>query len=101
MDSAPDIIGRALAGAFNATDRRYEVYDVYFKQLVEIYLYKFNLLKAMVSGIDAVDGRFQERIVTTVSGILGVPPICSIKCSSKCPTYYIRCRIHLLEYTVN
>ena len=27
----------------------------------------------MVSGIDAVDGRFQERIVTTVSGILGVP----------------------------
>ncbi len=73
MDSAPDIIGRALAGAFNATDRRYEVYDVYFKQLVEIYLYKFNLLKAMVSGIEAADGRFQERIVTTVSGILGVP----------------------------
>lgn len=70
MDSAPDIIGKALAGAFNATDQRYESYDKYFSELRAIYLYKFNLLKALVSGIDAVDSSFKNRILETVNKVL-------------------------------
>lgn len=71
MDSAPDIIGKALGGAFNATAERYEAYDEYFDELREIYLYKFNLLKSLVSGIDTADIRFRNRILETVTNILG------------------------------
>lgn len=71
MDSAPDIIGKALAGAFNATDERYKAYDVYFSKLRNVYLYKFNLLKAIVSGIDTVDRRFKAKIKKTVNTVLG------------------------------
>lgn len=71
MDSAPDIIGKALAGAFNATDERYKAYDTYFSKLRKVYLYKFNLLKAIVSGIDTVDRRFKAKIKKTVTDVLG------------------------------
>lgn len=54
MDSSPDIIGRALAGAFNISVERKNIYDNYFKKLREIYIYKFNLLKALVEGIDNI-----------------------------------------------
>ena len=60
MDSAPDIIGKALAGAFNATDERYKAYDIYFNELRDVYVYKFNLLKALVSGIDTVSPMFKR-----------------------------------------
>lgn len=71
MDSSPDIIGKALAGAFNATDERYKAYDIYFNELREVYIYKFNLLKALVSGIDVVEPKFKSRILETVTNILG------------------------------
>lgn len=71
MDSSPDIIGKALAGAFNATDKRYQIYNSYFKELRELYLYKFNLLKSLVSGIDTVECRFKDRIEKAVTDILG------------------------------
>ncbi len=71
MDSAPDINGRALAGAFNGTDERYAEYDKYFDELRELYKYKFNLLKAMVKGIDFVESRFRGQIEETVYRILG------------------------------
>lgn len=71
MDSAPDIIGKALGGTFNATAERYKAYDCYFNELREIYLYKLNLLKAIVSGIDTVDSRFKDRILKTVIDLLG------------------------------
>ncbi|MCI9178139.1 MAG: aminotransferase class I/II-fold pyridoxal phosphate-dependent enzyme [Clostridia bacterium] len=72
MDSTPDIIGKALAGAFNATSERYEAYENYFTDLREIYLYKFNLLKALVCGIATVEVRFKTRIFETVINILGI-----------------------------
>lgn len=72
MDSAPDIIGRALAGAYNATDERYEAYDIYFDELRETYLYKLNLLKALVSGIQSADPRFKRKIEKNVIDILGI-----------------------------
>lgn len=80
MDSAPDIIGKALGGAFNATDERYEAYDIYFEELRNIYLYKFNLLKSLVSGIDTVDSRFKEKILKTVTNILGPENASKVLC---------------------
>ena len=37
MDSAPDIVGRALAGAFNVSPERDKVYKEYFDELRKIY----------------------------------------------------------------
>ncbi len=71
MDSVPDIIGKALGGAFNATPERYMEYDKYFSELRKIYLYKFNLLKALVNGIDKVLPQYKEKIEQTVNSILG------------------------------
>ncbi len=71
MDSSPDIIGRALAGAFNATDERYEEYDRYFGKLRNIYIYKYNLLKALVTGIDSVLPPLKTKITEKVKSVLG------------------------------
>ena len=70
-DSSPAIIGTALGGAFNATEERYEAYEKYFSELREVYQYKFNLLKALVSGIDTVDSKFKLYIKAVVECILG------------------------------
>lgn len=70
MDSSPDIVGRALQGAFNNTERRNIVYNEYFTELREIYVYKYNLLKALVDGIDTVDKKYKERIETKIKEVL-------------------------------
>lgn len=62
MDSAPDIVGQALVGAFNTTEERQEVYKEYFGELRSIYQYKYNLLVALVDGIDAVDSQYRDKI---------------------------------------
>lgn len=54
MDSAPDIVGRALYGAFNPTKEREKVYQEYFSGLRNIYVEKYNLLKALVNGIRTI-----------------------------------------------
>ena len=71
MDSTPDIIGKALGGAFNATEERYKKYDIYFNELREIYLYKFNLLKALIYGIEKADSKYKDRIAKTITDTLG------------------------------
>lgn len=60
MDSAPEITGYALAGAFNVNKRRKEIYNEYFEPLRKMYKYKFNLLKALINGIDSINDK-QER----------------------------------------
>ncbi len=54
MDSSPDIVGRALAGAYNTSLEREKIYSEYFKELRNIYVYKYNLLKALTLGIDSI-----------------------------------------------
>ncbi len=71
MDSVPDIIGKALAGAFNATEERYEAYETYFSELREIYKYKYNLLKALVLGVETVEDRFKDKIIKETINVLG------------------------------
>lgn len=70
MDSSPDIVGRALLGAFNTSKKREIVYKEYFTDLREKYIYKYNLLKALVLGIDSVDNKFKDKIYNTVKSIL-------------------------------
>lgn len=55
MDSSPDIVGRALAGAFNVSKEREKVYDEYFTELRDIYQKKYKLLKALVDGIKSIE----------------------------------------------
>ncbi len=71
MDSAPALIGEALVGAFNGSEERYQAYNSYFSHLRKIYVYKFNLLKAMVCGIDAIAPTLKKRVSETVTNILG------------------------------
>lgn len=71
MDSSPDIIGRALAGAFNTSQRRKEVYQTYFKDLRTIYQEKFALLKAMVDGIDSIkEEQLKHQIIYKIKNTI-------------------------------
>jgi aspartate/methionine/tyrosine aminotransferase/GNAT superfamily N-acetyltransferase len=71
MDSSPDIVGRALAGAFNATDGRKTVYEEYFGVLRNTYKYKFNVLKALVKGIDSInDENLVDKITNEIKGTI-------------------------------
>lgn len=66
MDSAPDIVGQALVGAFNTTEERQKVYKEYFGELRDIYQYKYNLLVALVDGINAVDKKYRDKVEKTI-----------------------------------
>lgn len=66
FDSVSQITGEALAGAYNATEDRYKAYDIYFNELRELYVYRYNLLKALVNGIDAAEFKYRERIINSV-----------------------------------
>lgn len=67
MDSSPDIIGRALTGAFNVTSQRETLYREYFSKLRKIYQEKYQLLKALVEGIDAIeDDALKEAIKSKI-----------------------------------
>lgn len=70
MDSSPDIVGRALKGAFNISEKRNIVYEEYFKELREKYIYKYNLLKALVKGIDSVSVSLKDKIYDNVKKVL-------------------------------
>lgn len=67
MDSSPDIVGRALAGAFNTSKERELVYQKYFRDLRNIYQYKFHLLKALVNGIESIkDSPYYEEVSSKI-----------------------------------
>lgn len=70
-DSPPAITGEALAGAFNGSDERYEAAEEYFSELREKYLYQYNLLKSLVSGIETVEERFSEKVKEEITNTLG------------------------------
>lgn len=63
MDSSPDIVGRALAGAFNVSSERDKVYNEYFGKLRNIYKEKFAVLKGLVDGIDSIKDKTLRKKV--------------------------------------
>ena len=71
MDSVPAIIGEALAGAYNAKKKRYKAYESYFDELRELYIYRYNLLKALVNGIEAAEPKYRDKITKTVIESVG------------------------------
>jgi len=71
MDSAPDIVGRALYGAFNPTKNRQLVYNEYFTELRKTYKDKYMLLKCLVDGIRVIDDvEIQTIVRDKVLGVL-------------------------------
>lgn len=88
MDSSPDIIGRALAGAYNISEEREMIYNEYFTELRSIYVYKYNLLRALVNGIDEIKDKnlaikIEEQIRKTIGNkydidtiLKGMPYVC-------------------------
>lgn len=72
MDSSPSIVGCALKGAFNTSKERKKEYDIYFKQLRETYVYKFNLLKALVNGISSIDDKqLSRKLEKEIKAVIG------------------------------
>ncbi len=69
IDSSPSITGYALSGAFNSSKERNKEYDKYFPPLREEYKYRYELLKALVEGIDSVNN-YKERITKEVKTVL-------------------------------
>lgn len=67
MDSSPDIVGRALMGAFNASPERNLEYKKYFKKVRNTYIYRYKILKALVEGIDSIPKNEKESIQNTIS----------------------------------
>lgn len=63
MDSSPVIQGKALAGAFNASDERYQEYNKYFEPIIAEYKYRLELLKGMIEGIDAIEDHIIRKSV--------------------------------------
>ena len=71
MDSAPDIVGRALAGAFHVRPERDHIYQDYFKKKKKIYQDKYQLLKALVEGIDTItDNKLKDSILQKITSII-------------------------------
>lgn len=63
MDSYPLIQSAALAGAFNGSNKRYKYYEKYFKKINEEYKFRYNLVVALVNGIDSVcDKKIRKRV---------------------------------------
>lgn len=63
MDSPPIIQGAALAGAYNATEERKIEYNKYFDEVITEYKYRYNLLKAMVDGINSIKDNKTRKMI--------------------------------------
>lgn len=66
MDSPPMLQASALAGAFNNTVKRRKIYNKYFGKLRNIYLFRFNLLKALIDGIESVESKYRNKIINEI-----------------------------------
>ncbi len=69
IDSSPSITGYALSGAFNNTPERNKEYEIYFNSLREEYKYRYQILKALVEGIDSVT-LYKDRVINEIRNIL-------------------------------
>lgn len=70
MDSPPILQASALAGAFNASNKRKKIYTKYFKRLRKMYEFRYNLLKALIDGLETIDSSYQKAIKKEVKKII-------------------------------
>lgn len=67
MDSMCVTQVEAVRGAFNGTDKRYKEYDKYFKKLIPMYLYRLDLVNALINGIDVIkDEKTKRKIIKDI-----------------------------------
>ncbi len=57
MDSIPVLQVEAVAAGFNGTDKRYRAHKKYIKPIIREYQYRYNLMYALVEGIDNVEDK--------------------------------------------
>lgn len=62
MDSIPVPLVEAVAGAFNGSSKRYKVVNHYLKDIINEYKYRYNLMKALVEGIENVPVDYHSKI---------------------------------------
>ncbi|MEG0826482.1 MAG: pyridoxal phosphate-dependent aminotransferase, partial [Bacilli bacterium] len=63
MDSMPVLQSKALEGAFNTSKEREIEYKKYFDPIIKEYKYRYQLMKAMISGIDSIDNKEVRLLV--------------------------------------
>jgi len=67
MDSVPVLQVQSLVGAFNGSDKRYRENQKYFEPIINEYMYRFLLYKALVEGIDSIKNNdIKQRIIKDV-----------------------------------
>ena len=67
MDSTPVVQVESVAGAFNASDKRYREYNRYFRSLMKEYEYRYELFRAMVEGIGSIkDMKTRNKIIRDI-----------------------------------
>jgi len=62
MLGTPRFQSEAIAAAYNASGLRYRQYERYMKPIIKEYIYRYNLIKAFVTGIESVDVEYHRRI---------------------------------------
>ena len=67
IDSIPVPLVESVAAAFNGSDKRYRVVNKYLNNIILEYQYRYNLLKALVEGIDNVEPKYQKKIISDVN----------------------------------
>lgn len=67
LDSVSTLQVAAIAGAFNTSAERQKEYQKYFSKLIPEYQYRYQLIKALVEGVSAVqDKNLQKQIIRDV-----------------------------------
>lgn len=67
MDSTPVVQVESVAGAFNASEKRYKEYERYFGPLMKEYVYRYDLFRAMVEGIDSIENsKTRNKIIRDI-----------------------------------
>ena len=61
MDSFPNIQIASLVGAFNVSDKRYKYYNKYFSKLRKAYTYRYNIILALIEGIEKIDNKHHKN----------------------------------------
>lgn len=90
IDSVPVLQVAAVSGAFNGTNRRYCEYRRYMQKQIEEYKFRYQLIRALVYGIDEVeDAKLRRSIIRVVSRYVKVPADRE-KLLSGCPNLAIR-----------
>lgn len=65
-DSTPVPQVESMVGAYNGSKRRYKAYKRYFKPLIKEYIYRYQLCKCMIEGIDSIDSKYTNKVMRDI-----------------------------------